>query len=350
VAVLVINLSVTLALGLAANTSFGGLPVLLQLVAKDQRLPHLFALRAEKPVLWYGVATLAILAAAVLLIVKADTQRLLPVFAIGVFIGFTISQTGLVRHWRRERGRGWRAKAALNGTGAVLTAVAGLVLIVAKFREGAWLVVVIVPVLMLLFDRVERYYRRIAEELGLGRTPAKPVPRPRCERDGHRAGRGGQPGRAARVTGRHALRRRGSAGRRRHRPRRHTKPTRGVGAMEPRRRVKDPAQPTSQPGGAHRRVRAHPNREGSHRHRAHRRGGAPAAAVPAAAQPTRPHPGGRAARPHRRRRRHHRGPGGLIPAEVAQARRMSCAQIAVCIFAGVVLGFATDAVVSAAGA
>jgi hypothetical protein len=82
-----INLTVTLVLAFAANTSFGGLPVLMQLLAKDHRLPHMFALRAEKPVFRYGVSALAILAAVVLLIVAADTQRLLPVFAIGVFIG-----------------------------------------------------------------------------------------------------------------------------------------------------------------------------------------------------------------------------------------------------------------------
>jgi len=172
----VTNLAVTLALGLAANTSFGGLPVLMQLLAKDHRLPHLFALRAERPVFRYGVSTLAILAAVVLLIVDADTQRLLPVFAIGVFIGFTISQTGLVVHWRRERSRGWLGKAVLNGSGAVLTAVAGIVLLASKFTEGAWLLVILVPGLVLLFDRIERYYRRAGEQLGLGRIPPKPVP------------------------------------------------------------------------------------------------------------------------------------------------------------------------------
>jgi amino acid transporter len=171
----VTNLSVTLVLGLAANTSFGGLPVLLQLLAKDNRLPHLFALRAERPVFRYGVTTLGILSALVLLLVDADTHRLLPVFAIGVFIGFTISQTGLVRHWRRERGRGWAAKAALNGTGAVLTAAALMVLFASKFTEGAWLLLLIVPGLMLLFDRIERYYRWVGEQLGLGQVPAKPV-------------------------------------------------------------------------------------------------------------------------------------------------------------------------------
>ncbi len=171
----VTNLSVTLVLALAANTSFGGLPVLMQLLAKDHRLPHLFTLRAERPVYRYGVATLGLLAAAVLLVVGAETHRLLPVFAIGVFIGFTISQTGLVRHWLQQRGRGWVGKVALNGTGAVLTAVAGVVLFASKFTEGAWLLVLLVPGLMLLFARIERYYYHVAEQLGLGRLPPKPV-------------------------------------------------------------------------------------------------------------------------------------------------------------------------------
>ena len=114
-----------------------------------------------------------VLAAAVLLIVHADTQRLLPVFAIGVFIGFTISQTGLVCALARERGPRWVGNAVLNGTGAVLTAVAGIVLLASKFTEGAWLLVILVPSLILLFDRIERYYQRAAEQLGLGQIPAQ---------------------------------------------------------------------------------------------------------------------------------------------------------------------------------
>ena len=125
-------------LALAANTSFGGLPVLMQLLAKDHRLPHLFPLRAERPVFRYGVATLGVLAAAVLLVVDAHTHRLLPVFAIGVFIGFTISQPDWSALAATTRPR-WVGKAVLNGTGAVLTAVAGVVLFASKFTEGAWL-------------------------------------------------------------------------------------------------------------------------------------------------------------------------------------------------------------------
>ncbi|MET8876000.1 APC family permease [Nocardia sp. NPDC004604] len=170
----VTSLAVTLALCLAANTSFGGLPVLLSLLAKDHRVAHLFALRSERPVFRYGVTALAVLAATVLLVVHAETHRLLPVYAVGVFIGFTISQTGLVRHWRKERGPGWLPRAALNGFGAVLTAVAAVVLLIEKFTEGAWLLLIIVPALVILFARTENYYRSVAEQLGLGRIPFLP--------------------------------------------------------------------------------------------------------------------------------------------------------------------------------
>ncbi|MER5687314.1 APC family permease [Streptomyces sp. NPDC002205] len=130
------NLIVTLALAFAANTSFGGLPVLMSLLARDHRLPHLFGLRRERPVYRWGVVALALLAALLLIAVNADTHRMIPLFAIGVFIGFTISQVGLVRHWARERPSGWVRRAVLNGVGAILTTVAGIVLLATKFLEG----------------------------------------------------------------------------------------------------------------------------------------------------------------------------------------------------------------------
>ncbi|MFD4141793.1 APC family permease [Streptomyces sp. NPDC058572] len=165
------NLIVTLALLFAANTSFGGLPVLMSLLAKDHRLPHLFGLRTERPVYRWGVVALALLAALLLIAVNADTHRMIPLFAIGVFIGFTISQIGLVRHWAGQRPPGWLPRAVLNGFGAMLTLVAGLVLLTTKFLEGAWVVVVAVPLLMLLFARIARYYTAVGRELGLGRVP-----------------------------------------------------------------------------------------------------------------------------------------------------------------------------------
>jgi hypothetical protein len=168
------NLSVAIVLGLAANTSFGGLPVLMSLLAKDHRLPHFFYLRAERPVYRYGIAVLAILAAALLVAVKAETFRLIPMFTIGVFIGFTISQLGLVLHWYRTRPPRWKARAALNGTGAVMTAIAVVVFLVTKFAHGAWVVVLTIPVLIVLFARIEGYYAEVGKELRFGKTPPPP--------------------------------------------------------------------------------------------------------------------------------------------------------------------------------
>lgn len=169
------NLIVTLALALAANTSFGGLPVLMSLLARDNRLNHLFMLRTERPVHRYGVVAVAVAAALILIAVDAETHRLIPMFAIGVFTGFTISQTGLVRHWTSLRPARWLGKALLNGTGALLTALATLVLLTTKFWEGAWVVAVVIPLFMLLFARIERYYTEVEKLLGLGRIPPKPT-------------------------------------------------------------------------------------------------------------------------------------------------------------------------------
>jgi amino acid transporter len=168
------NLAVTLVLALAANTSFGGLPVLMSLLAKDHRLPHLFYLRAERPVYRQGILALALLAMLLLIAVNAQTSRLIPLFTIGVFVGFTISQVGLVRHWRQKRPRRWQARAALNGAGAAMTAIAVVVFLSTKFLEGAWVVTLAVPLLMLLFSRTESYYAQIASELRLGKTPGIP--------------------------------------------------------------------------------------------------------------------------------------------------------------------------------
>ncbi|MCW2938534.1 MAG: amino acid permease [Actinomycetia bacterium] len=169
------NIAITLVLALAANTSFGGLPVLMSLLAKDNRLPHLFGLRAERPVYRFGVVVLALLSAVLLIAVDAVTNRLIPLYAIGVFTGFTISQTGLVRHWYGERSPRWMLRAALNGTGAALTATATIVFIVSKFTSGAWVVLLTVPALMLLFSRVQDYYQAVGLELGLGRIPYRPL-------------------------------------------------------------------------------------------------------------------------------------------------------------------------------
>jgi amino acid transporter len=169
-----IQLVTTVLLALAANTSFGGLPVLASLLAKDNFLPHMFALRADRQVHRYGIIVLAILAAALLVASNGNTQALIPLFAVGVFVGFTLSQFGMVKHWRTQRSRGWLMRAAINGVGAVLTAATTVIELISKFTEGAWLIVLVIPGLVLLFGRVHRTYVRIGALLELGQTPKPP--------------------------------------------------------------------------------------------------------------------------------------------------------------------------------
>ncbi|GII91207.1 APC family permease [Sinosporangium siamense] len=172
-----VQFSTVVLLALAANTSFGGLPVLAHLLAKDNNLPHLFAMRAERQVHRYGIAFLAITAALLLIAVEGEMNHLVPLFAIGVFIGFTLSQFGMVRHWWRERPRGWRAKAALNGFGGFLTMVAAIVITVTKVGEGGWLIVVALPFMVFAMECVNRSYARFNERLKPEELP--PPPRPR---------------------------------------------------------------------------------------------------------------------------------------------------------------------------
>lgn len=163
-------------LALAANTSFGGLPVLAQLLAQHNNLPHLFALRDERQVHRYGIWFLTLTSAILIVIANGQMNVLVPLFAIGVFVGFTLSQIGMVRHWLRARSDGWRWRAALNGFGAVLTGVAAIVVTATKFTEGGWLIVVALPVLVYTMQRVYLAYRHIGSRLELGRTPPHPCP------------------------------------------------------------------------------------------------------------------------------------------------------------------------------
>ena len=169
-----LSVIITVVLALAANTSFGGLPVLASLLARDNYLPHLFALRGDRLVFGNGIWALAIMSGALLVAVGGNVNSLIPLFAIGVFIGFTISQSGLVVHWRHTRGSRWRQRAAMNTVGAAATGISTIVFLVAKFTEGAWIVVVAIPLFIVLFTRIGAYYRRERKQLALGEVPAAP--------------------------------------------------------------------------------------------------------------------------------------------------------------------------------
>ena len=173
----IISITITVVLALAANTSFGGLPVLASLVARDNYLPHLFTIRGDRQTFGNGILVLTVMAGALLIAVDGNTNTLIPLFAIGVFIGFTLSQAGLVVHWWRERPTGWRRRAAINGFGACITAIATIVFLVSKFTEGAWVVVIAIPAFIVLFLRIHAYYERAAKELRFDEDPGRPKPK-----------------------------------------------------------------------------------------------------------------------------------------------------------------------------
>ena len=172
-----IQLITLVLLSLAANTSFGGLPVLAGLLAHDNFLPHVFGLRADRRVFRYGIGVLAMAAALLLVAARGDTQALVPLFAVGVFVGFTLSQVGMVRHWYSERSPGFAYRAWINGIGAVLTFAATVIELGSKFFAGAWLVALVIPLLAFLFLSVRRTYVRIGAQLGIGEVPPPPVKR-----------------------------------------------------------------------------------------------------------------------------------------------------------------------------
>lgn len=176
----VLSLATMAVLGLAANTSYGGFPLLASVLARDHFLPHVFSIRGDRLVYQYGIGILAVLSAILLIAVRGNTQALIPMFAIGVFTGFTLSQTGMVLHWWRLRPRGFALKVVLNGLGALATGVATLIFVVTKFAEGAWVVVIAVPLLIFVFRQVARYYREVGQTLRIGAIPPplEPAPRP----------------------------------------------------------------------------------------------------------------------------------------------------------------------------
>ncbi|HEY5476083.1 MAG TPA: amino acid permease, partial [Tepidiformaceae bacterium] len=150
---------------LAANTSFADFPRLSAILARDGYMPRVFHARGNRLVFSYGIVALAILSCLLLIAFNATTTRLIPLYALGVFLSFTLSQSGMVKHWLKGKERGWRRAAAVNGLGAVATAVVFLVILEAKFAQGAWIVVILIPVLASCAWQIGRFYKSLSRSL-----------------------------------------------------------------------------------------------------------------------------------------------------------------------------------------
>jgi amino acid transporter len=180
-AYLLIQTSTMLILAVAANTSFAGFPRLAALLAADGFLPRQLTGLGDRLVFANGILLLAGAAGVLIVAFGGDTHALIPLFAVGAFLAFTLSQAGMVVHWWREGGRGWRLKASFNGLGALATGTTLLIVGVSKFSRGAWITILLIPTLMVGFLRIRAHYRDVAQQLSLRGLPPslKPFPAPR---------------------------------------------------------------------------------------------------------------------------------------------------------------------------
>jgi amino acid transporter len=167
----IVQVSSAIILTLAANTSFNGFPRLAAVMAADDWFPHQLSHRGFRLAYSNGILAIGLAAIALVVAFGGSTNALIPLFAVGVFLCFTLSQTGMVRHWHTDRGPQWRRKAAINGTGAVVTGIVTLIVVGTKFTAGAWIVVILVPSLVAVFYWVHRHYAETRAELAIDHVP-----------------------------------------------------------------------------------------------------------------------------------------------------------------------------------
>jgi amino acid transporter len=180
-AYLLIQSCTMLILVVAANTSFMDFPRLAAILARDGFLPRQLTSLGDRLVFTNGILILAVAGGALILAFNGDTHALIPLFAIGAFLAFTLSQAGMVIHWRRERGKGWWLKSIVNGVGALATLITVVVVVISKFLEGAWITALVIPIIVAAFLRVRSHYREVASQLSMDGLPPslKPVSVPR---------------------------------------------------------------------------------------------------------------------------------------------------------------------------
>ncbi|MBI5675163.1 MAG: APC family permease [Nitrospirae bacterium] len=167
-----IQFATALILILAANTSYADFPRLSSIMANDRYLPRQLSSRGDKLVFSNGILILGFLSALLLVLFRGDTHLLIPLYAVGVFTAFTLSQAGMVRHWMKDKGKGWFKSAFINGMGAVVTGVVLVIIAVEKFSHGAWIVLIAIPGLVFLTNKIHQHYLSVADQLSLEKVEA----------------------------------------------------------------------------------------------------------------------------------------------------------------------------------
>jgi len=162
-----VQAATTLILVLAANTAYADFPRLASIVSRYGYLPRQFMNQGDRLAFSNGILVLSMFAAILIIVFRGDTQSLLPLYMIGVFVSFTLSQAGMVIHWRTKREAGWRSSAVINGFGACVTGVVLAIVTVTKTLEGAWIVLLLIPLIVAIFKATQRHYQRVAAQLTL---------------------------------------------------------------------------------------------------------------------------------------------------------------------------------------
>ncbi|MCC2642732.1 MAG: conserved rane protein of unknown function, Amino acid permease-associated [Nitrospira sp.] len=162
---------------LAANSSFNGFPRLASILARDGYMPHQMSMMGDRLVFSNGVIILGVFSCLLIVMFRGDTHALIPLYAVGVFLSFTIAQAGMVKRWLVKKGPHWEKKLLVNGIGAVTTAIATLIIASTKFTHGAWIVVVVIPFLIMLFRGIRSHYKAVSEQVALSRGHRPPLPR-----------------------------------------------------------------------------------------------------------------------------------------------------------------------------
>src|SRR5436190_1651825 len=170
----VLQFSTAAILTLAANTAYADFPRLSSIIARDGYLPRQFANRGDRLVFSNGILFLAVAAGALLIAFGGLTNALIPLYAVGVFASFTLSQAGMVRHHQKERERAWKRGVVINATGSVATLVVLIIVATTKFTSGAWVPLVVVPIIMMIFVRIKRHYDRVSSVLAITPEEARP--------------------------------------------------------------------------------------------------------------------------------------------------------------------------------
>lgn len=171
----IIQFSTAVILLMACNTAYTGFPMLMYIVGKDGFAPRQFTIRGKRLSFSFGIVALSCIACILVIVFKADTHRLIPLYAIGVFISFTLGQFGMVNHWRKEKGNGWVKRSIINGIGSVVTLLTTIIILIEKFSEGAFIVAILIPIIIVIQLRIKKHYDKVACGLSISQLNLKKV-------------------------------------------------------------------------------------------------------------------------------------------------------------------------------